>query len=161
MGIYHCGHPDDTDVSSYWWRRYSSLACMPTPEIVWALPCSACGEHLANLLCQRRWRTYAMSRERTSILPVAPLRIVYVALCLMSSFSFHKHAYWFERKCLLLRQVSDVLLPDHRLCTCVTSGIQLRLMRELLSLHLIILMSLHMAILPAEGQFSAIHKNHF
>ncbi len=86
MGIYHCGHPDDAAIRSYWWQRYSSLACMPTPEIAWALPCSACGEHLANLLCQRRQWIYMMSLGRTSMLPVALPQFGYVALCLMSPF---------------------------------------------------------------------------
>ncbi len=85
--IYHCDHPDDADLNSYWWLRYSSLACMPTLEIAWAPLCSVCGKHLANLPCWKRRWTSVMSHGRTSTLLVALPCIGCVAPCLMS-FSF-------------------------------------------------------------------------
>ncbi len=116
------------DISSYWWRRYSSLACKPTPEIAWALPCSACNEHLVNLLCQRHQWTYAMSHERTSVLTVTPPHIWYVALCLTSSF-------FLPQTCISVQEKTP---PAEAGQWCSASGslpLRLRCKRHLIAPH--------------------------
>ena len=161
IGIYHCNHPNDTNVSSCWCRRYSSLVCMSIPEIAWALPCSACNKHLPVYFIKGVGKHMScLMKERARYL--SPRCVSDMWSCARHHLvAIHKHAYRFKRKRLLLRQVNDVLLPDHRLCTCVARNIQLRLVRELLPLHLIILVGLHMSALSAECQSSAMHKNCF